>query len=261
MKHQNKSASPCELAYSIDDPPRPVSISENSSMGDVYLSAVLEYPAWCVHRLRCPHLSDHPTQEAKQHSNPDHERTVPTFLVPVGALLGPSGRELRVAQAWASPARTLPVQSLPASSTPPSTLNTEVPQPIHARSACSAYPFEKIRNPIQPSSVSLQTSLRAETTAETTAEILLRFAETSQQTLRRFSLLPTTYINFAAKNALKSNLLRLLRLDPNVDSVPPVPLIRLKKSAFPFSLSPSAFPYPVPPGLFCVRTFTKPLIF
>jgi len=65
MKHETISASPGELAYSIDDPPRPVSTSENSSMGDVYLSAVLEYPAWCVHRLRCPHLSDHPTQEAK----------------------------------------------------------------------------------------------------------------------------------------------------------------------------------------------------
>ena len=36
------------------------------------------------------------------------------------------------------------------------------------------------------------------------AEIALRFAETSQQTLRHFSLLPTTYINFAEKNALKS---------------------------------------------------------
>jgi hypothetical protein len=53
-------------------------------------------------------------------------------------------------------------------------------------------------------------------TAETTAEILLRFAETSQQTLRHFSLLPITYINFAEKIALKSKLLRLLRLDPKL---------------------------------------------
>jgi hypothetical protein len=54
--------------------------------------------------------------------------------------------------------------------------------------------------------------------AETTAETALRFAETSQQTLRHISLLPTTYIDFAEKNALKSKLLRLLRLDPNVNS-------------------------------------------
>src|SRR6185295_3582958 len=71
MKHTAKSASPGELAYSIDDPPRPVSTSENSSMGDVYLSAVLEYPAWCVHRLWCPHFSDHPTLEAKSKQRGD----------------------------------------------------------------------------------------------------------------------------------------------------------------------------------------------
>jgi hypothetical protein len=65
-------------------------------------------------------------------------------------------------------------------------------------SACSAYPYEKIR--IQPLAVSLQTSLPP---AETIAEILLRFAETSQQTLRHFSLLPTTYINFDDKKPQK----------------------------------------------------------
>jgi hypothetical protein len=53
--------------------------------------------------------------------------------------------------------------------------------------------------------------------AETTAETPLRFAETSQQTLRHFSLLPTTYNNFAGKNALKLKLLRLLRLDPKLE--------------------------------------------
>ena len=143
MKHQNKSASPGELAYSIDDPPRPVSTSENSSMGDVYLSAVLEYPAWCVHRLRCPHLSDHPTRLAKQDSNPHHGRSVP---IPV---------------------------------------------------------------PIKPLVVRF---------AETTAEILLRLAETSQQTLRQILRLPTTYINFADKNAETLKLLRQLRLDPKLDS-------------------------------------------
>jgi hypothetical protein len=50
------------------------------------------------------------------------------------------------------------------------------------------------------------------------AETALRFAETSQQTLRQISPLPTTYINFAGKNALKSKKLRQLRLGPNVDS-------------------------------------------
>jgi hypothetical protein len=246
--------------------------------------------------LACPHLRDHPTQEAKQQSNSDHGRSVvcsdhhpgPTFLTLNSAfclfavrpsfqehtqntvrhnrntiktqsrhsqkhngntikpqhldsrkrtsLLGnifeaglgspntintvkthsffPEGPNVdslsEVAQA-----SCLPVQRLPASSTQPSTLNCEFPQPIHSRSACSAYPFEKILDPIQPLAVSLQTSFPP---AETTAEILLRFAETSQQTLRHFSLLPITYINFPAKNALKSNLLRLLRLDPGVDS-------------------------------------------
>jgi hypothetical protein len=54
--------------------------------------------------------------------------------------------------------------------------------------------------------------------AETIAEILLRLAETSQQTLRQVLRLPTTYINFAGKNALKSKKLRQLRLGPNIDS-------------------------------------------
>jgi hypothetical protein len=51
------------------------------------------------------------------------------------------------------------------------------------------------------------------------AETALRFAETSQQTLRQILLLPTTYINFAEKNALKLKKLRLLRLDPKLDSL------------------------------------------
>jgi hypothetical protein len=67
-------------------------------------------------------------------------------------------------------------------------------------SACSAYHFEK--------------------NAETTAETALRFAEASQQTLREISLLPTTYNNFAEKNALKSKLLRLLRLDRSLAGLP-----------------------------------------
>jgi hypothetical protein len=75
---------------------------------------------------------------------------------------------------------------------PLSTLNPEIPQRIRARSACSAYPFGKIRNTIQPLAVRLQTSLPP---AETIAEIVLRFPETSQQTLRHFSLLqPLTTI-------------------------------------------------------------------
>jgi hypothetical protein len=101
---------------------------------------------------------------------------------------------------------------------------------VASRSACSAYPFEKIPNPIQP----------LLPCAETIAEILLRprfaiakvslgelirgglgkpIAETSQQTLRHFSLVPTTYINFDGKNALKLKLLRLLRLAPKLDSL------------------------------------------
>ena len=91
------------------------------------------------------------------------------------------------------PVQRLPGPGLPASSTRPSTLNPEFSQPIHPRSACSVYHFQK--------------------NAETTAETALRFAETSQQTLRQISLLPTTYNNFAEKHAPKSNLLRLLRLD------------------------------------------------
>jgi hypothetical protein len=105
---------------------------------------------------------------------------------------GQSGADLLV--------QRLPGPGLPASSTPPSTLNPEFSQPIHPRSACSAYHFQK--------------------SVETTAEILLRFAETSQQTLRQISLLATTYNNFAEKNALKSNLLRLLRLDRSLAALP-----------------------------------------
>jgi hypothetical protein len=286
--------------------------------------------------LACPHLSDHPTRQAKQQNNSDHGRTVvcsdhhtgTPFLTSTGAnspsaeLLAVSlqlsafalhsprryfavslrrcsavrpsfqkhtehtentrqthpkhtqkhSRNTRipsentqkhtkhapffaggppsvdslseVAQASASPARTLPVQRLAAfpllgaesvrSFDTRQTLDFPTqnaflklnlaaifslqPSPLslspHSRSACSAYPFEKIRNPIQPLAVSFQTSLRA----ETNAEILLRFAETSQQTLRHFSLLPTTYNNFADKNAETLKLLRLLRLDPNVNS-------------------------------------------
>src|SRR6185295_20026276 len=69
MKHKTKSASPGELAYSIDDPPRPVSTSENSSMEDVYLSAVLEYPACSLNGLW-------------QQNNSDHGRTVPIAVPP-----------------------------------------------------------------------------------------------------------------------------------------------------------------------------------
>ena len=45
--------------------------------------------------LACPHLSDHPTQEAKQHSNSNHGRSVPIFPVPLRDLFGHSGSELR----------------------------------------------------------------------------------------------------------------------------------------------------------------------
>jgi hypothetical protein len=119
---------------------------------------------------------------------------------------------------------------------PPSTLNPEIPQPIHSRSACSAYPYEKIRNRV---AVGKDSAFRSKPLVVRFAEILLRFAETSQQTLRHFSLLPATYINFvettireannsywapdlwragAAKNALKSKLLRHLTHTTIVDS-------------------------------------------
>ena len=60
------------------------------------------------------------------------------------------------------------------------------------------------------------------------AETALRFAETSQQTLRHFSLLPITYINFAEKNALKSKLLRHLTHTAIVDSNSVVRAFRAK---------------------------------
>jgi hypothetical protein len=50
------------------------------------------------------------------------------------------------------------------------------------------------------------------------SEILLRFAETSQQTLRHFLLLPTTCVDFAEKNALKLKKLRQLTHTTIVDS-------------------------------------------
>jgi hypothetical protein len=98
---------------------------------------------------------------------------------------------------------------------------------VAPRSACSAYPFEKnLALSLQPSAFVLHLSsqsryvatspCRSEPLVVRFAEILLRFAETSQQTLRHFLLLPTTCINFAEKIALKSKLLRLLRPDPKL---------------------------------------------
>jgi hypothetical protein len=120
-------------------------------------------------------------------------------------------------------------------------------------SACSAYPYEKIRNRVAVSKNSrfrnlegfsqhffniqavdsvefsrclqiTQNFSNAEVQPETGTEIVvrkaetaLRFAETSQQTLRQILLLPTTYINFVGKNALKSKLLRHLTHTTIVD--------------------------------------------
>jgi hypothetical protein len=47
--------------------------------------------------------------------------------------------------------------------------------------------------------------------AEIFAETTLRFTETSQQTLRHFWLVPTTYNNFTAENGETAKTLRLLR--------------------------------------------------
>jgi deoxyribose-phosphate aldolase len=86
---------------------------------------------------------------------------------------------------------------------------------VASRSACSAYPYEKINNRV---AVVKDSPFRSKPLVVRFAEILLRFAETSQQTLRHFLLLPTTYINFAEKNALKSKLLRHLTHTTIVDS-------------------------------------------
>jgi hypothetical protein len=121
-------------------------------------------------------------------------------------------------------------------------------------SACSAYPYEKIRNRVAVGKDSAfrdvsvpsqhfcniqavdfagvsrclqitQNFSNAEVQPETPSEIVvkkaetaLRFAETSQQTLRQISLLPITYIDFAVKNALKLKKLRHLTHTTIVDS-------------------------------------------
>jgi vancomycin permeability regulator SanA len=68
--------------------------------------------------------------------------------------------------------------------------------------------------------VGKDSAFRSELLVVRFAEILLRFAETSQQTLRHFSLLPTTYIHFPEKNTLKSKKLRHLTHTTIVDSHP-----------------------------------------
>src|SRR6185436_13829173 len=61
MKHNQRSASPGELAYSIDDPPRPVSTPENNSTEGVYLTIDRNtQPGACI-GCGAPHLSDHPS--------------------------------------------------------------------------------------------------------------------------------------------------------------------------------------------------------
>jgi radical SAM superfamily enzyme YgiQ (UPF0313 family) len=80
-------------------------------------------------------------------------------------------------------------------------------------SACSAYPYEKIYNPVAAG----KDAFRSKPLVVRFAEILLRFAETSQQTLRQILLLPSTYIDFAEKNALKSKKLRHLTHTTIVD--------------------------------------------
>jgi hypothetical protein len=180
MKHRTKSASPGELAYSIDDPPRPVSTSQNSSMGDVYLSAVLEYPAWCVHRLWCPHLSDHPTRRAKPTSYEPTDELC-TFSAQISAVsLQPSalGLHLSLRRSFAMSLRRRSAEMCLAHKVarklarkwhvgifknPNKTRKlarkthsffSEDPN-VNSRSACSAYPYEKNRNTSQPLALSL----------------------------------------------------------------------------------------------------------
>jgi hypothetical protein len=121
-------------------------------------------------------------------------------------------------------------------------------------SACSAYPYEKIRNRVAVGKDSAfrdvsvpsqhfcnieavdfagvsrclqitQNFSKAEVQPETPSEVVvkkaetaLRFAETSQQTLRQISLLPITYMDFAVKNDLKLKKLRHLTHTTIVDS-------------------------------------------
>ena len=82
MKHKVKSASPCELVYSIDDPPRPVSTSENSSLSCPCCCTNPASDSGACHdgpnRLR-PKRSEGPACSLNglwQQNNSDHGRTV-----------------------------------------------------------------------------------------------------------------------------------------------------------------------------------------
>jgi hypothetical protein len=264
MKHEHKSASPCELA--------------------------------------CPHLSDHPTRQAKQHSNSTHGRTVVCSDHHTGAPFLTSQGELRTR----FPQTSAHIGVCPSSGTATFDhlkapvilqpvdftlfLSLAAARPAHkltrkwhvnwhvrifknpsktrklarkthsffsdlnvdSRSACSAYPYKKFYNraaigkhsafpnvgglsqhfcnlqAIDVAGLSrflqiTQNFSNAEVGPETAseivvsfAEIALRFAETSQQTLRQISLLPTSYINFADKNTETLKLLRQLRLSTSV---------------------------------------------
>jgi hypothetical protein len=94
-------------------------------------------------------------------------------------------------------------------------------------SACSAYPSERnLALSPQSSAFALHLSsqgrhvvaMSLRTSCGEIAETALRFPDTSQQTLRHILLLPTTSINFAGKNVLKSKLLRRLTHTTIVDS-------------------------------------------
>ena len=157
--------------------------------------------------LACPHLSDHPTQEAKQQSNSDHGRSVVcSDRRPAAAFLTLNSSFCLFAVRASFQEHTLNTvrhngntiktqsrhsQKHNGNTIKPqqNTINTVKTHSffsgdpnVDSRSACSAYPFEKILDPIQPLAVSLQTSFPP---AETIAETGLRFAETSQQTLRQ----------------------------------------------------------------------------
>jgi hypothetical protein len=110
-------------------------------------------------------------------------------------------------------------------------------------SACSAYPYKKIPNlravcknsafhnvedlsqhfcnlqAVDSAGFSrclqiTQNFSNAEIHPETPSEIVVRFTEMSQQTLRHFLLLPTTYLNFAEKNVLKSKVAETAETGP-----------------------------------------------
>ena len=162
--------------------------------------------------LACPHLSDHPTQEAKQQSNSDHGRNIVcSDRRPAAAFLTlnssfclftvrPSFQE-HTQNTVRHNGNTIKPQQNTINTVKTHSFFSGDPN-VDSRSACSAYPFEKILDPIQPLAVSLQTSLPPAETKLRKIEKKLRFSVQTET----FSLLPTTYV----KKCENKKFLRLL---------------------------------------------------